>query len=111
MIREGSDPGQSENPAAAAGSGRCVAEVVVRSPRGLHARPATVIAERAGGFACRVTLRHEQREIDAKSVLHLMMLAATQGTVLQLETEGVDAAEAAATLIAYFEEGFGELDD
>ena len=82
----------------------------MRSPRGLHARPATVIAERAGGFASAVRLRHESREIDAKSVLHLMMLAATEGTVLRLEAEGPDAAEAVADLARYFEEGFGELD-
>lgn len=78
--------------------------------RGLHARAAAKMATLANRFKARVQARvGEGNWVDAKSVMSLMLLAATQGTSLQVAVEGEDeltAMEAIRGLIAdYFEEG------
>lgn len=78
--------------------------------RGLHARAAAKLATLANRFKARIQARvGEGNWVDAKSVMSLMLLAATQGTWLQVIVEGEDeqlALEAIRSLIAdYFEEG------
>jgi phosphocarrier protein HPr len=78
--------------------------------RGLHARAAAKLATLANRFKARIQARvGEGNWVDAKSVMSLMLLAATQGTNLQVTVEGDDelsAMEAIRCLIAdYFEEG------
>lgn len=78
--------------------------------RGLHARAAAKLATLANRFQARVQARvGEGHWVDAKSVMSLMLLAATQGTSLEVAVEGEDeqpALEAIRSLIAdYFEEG------
>jgi phosphocarrier protein HPr len=71
-------------------------ELVVRilNRAGLHARPASRLVELANRFRCRITIVHDGRTVDAKSVLDVLTLAATQGTDLLLRAEGEDAADA-----------------
>lgn len=78
--------------------------------RGLHARAAAKLATLANRFKARIQARvGDGNWVDAKSVMSLMLLAATQGTCLQVAVEGEDEAramEAIRNLIAdYFEEG------
>ena len=100
-------------PATPSGSADAPADAVrrdvrVRSPRGLHARPATDLAALANGFSATVQLCSTEQTADAKSVLNLMMLAATEGTELRLVASGSDAEAAADAVAAFFADGFGE---
>ncbi len=84
--------------------------VVIRNRLGLHARPAMSFVDMASGFKCEVTVRREDGTeiIDGKSIMQMMMLAATQGTSLEVVAEGEDAAEACAALKKLVESGFDE---
>ena len=106
---QSAEPADATHPADPTGAQRLCRDVVVRSPKGLHARPATDLATLAAGFACDITLDASGQSADAKSVLNLMMLAAVEGTQLTLITEGADAAAAADAVSAFFVDGFGEL--
>jgi phosphotransferase system HPr (HPr) family protein len=74
------------------------AVVVVANPLGLHMRPAAAFAEQARGFRSRVTVRFKDREVDGKSWLDLMLLAAEKDSQLTLEVAGDDAADALPVL-------------
>jgi phosphocarrier protein HPr len=70
---------------------------------GLHARAAAKLVQTAAGFDSRLWLLKDGEEVDAKSILGLLLLAAGQGSRVTLRAEGEDAAEAVdavATLIA-----------
>jgi phosphocarrier protein len=69
-----------------------------------------LFAERAQGHKAdvRVQRADNDEQIDGKSIMHLMMLAATKGTKLIIEASGDDAAEAVASLQALVESGFTE---
>jgi phosphocarrier protein HPr len=69
-------------------------KVIVRDPLGFHMRPLTVFAQRAGQFRCSVTVAKEDQRVNGKSPLELMLLAAQQGTELELEVAGEDAEKA-----------------
>ena len=61
---------------------------------GLHARAAAKLVHTAGGFQSRVTMLKDGEEVDAKSILGLLLLAAGQGSRLTVRCEGVDEEEA-----------------
>lgn len=84
------------------------ATVRVKNRLGLHARPAMSVVDAASGFASDVFLVKDGQKVDAKSIMHLMMLAATEGTEMQVEAVGADASKAVAAVVALFESGFGE---
>ena len=75
-------------------------EATVDNPLGLHARPAMLLAQKAAEYSSEITIGRKDREdsVDAKSIMHLLMLAATQGTALEITAEGADEAEAAEAL-------------
>ena len=75
---------------------------------GLHARPAMQFVEIANRFNCRIEVANGPLVVDAKSIMSVMRLAATKGTVLKLVVDGEDAAPAVEALIKLVEEGFGE---
>lgn len=68
-----------------------LATVVIRNPRGLHMRPAMMIARLATKYQSTGTLRKQERKANLKSMTQLMLLAAIQGTELELEVVGEDA--------------------
>ena len=84
------------------------APVRVKNRLGLHARPAMSVVDAASGFASDIFLVKDGQKVDAKSIMHLMMLAAAQGTEMRVEAVGADAPAAVAALSALFEAGFGE---
>jgi len=86
------------------------ARVVLSNKMGLHARPSTQIATTAGRFAAEIQITKDEMEIDAKSVLELLMLAAECGSELHITADGDDAAEAVQALVAVVESRFGEID-
>jgi phosphocarrier protein HPr len=68
--------------------------VTVVDPLGFHMRPLTVFAQRAGQFQSTVTVAKDGQQVNGKSPLELMLLAAEQGTELVLEVSGSDARSA-----------------
>ncbi len=75
---------------------------------GLHARAAAKLVHTAGGFRSRITLVRDGEEVDAKSILGILLLAASQGNHLLLRCEGEDEEAAMATIVALFADRFGE---
>ena len=61
---------------------------------GLHARAAAKLIELASGFESRISIRSDDREADAKSIMRVMMLAASKGARIEVVAQGADAAEA-----------------
>lgn len=83
-------------------------EVTVRNRAGLHTRPASMLVRTAAQFDAEIFLRYDGYEINGKSVIGVMTLAASQGTTLTLVTEGDDEEEAAEAIADLFDDGFGE---
>lgn len=75
---------------------------------GLHARPAMVFVDLAVTFACDVQVCKGDTQVDGKSIMQVMMLAAGQGSELDITTNGSDAEQAAAALKALVDGGFDE---
>ncbi|MEO1511486.1 MAG: HPr family phosphocarrier protein, partial [Planctomycetota bacterium] len=69
---------------------RCAITVTISNPLGMHARPAMLFVDVAQGFQSKVTVRKGAEEADASSIMSMMMLAATKGTVLEIIAEGPD---------------------
>ena len=85
--------------------------ITLINPLGLHARAAKKMVERANSFASRVTLTHEGKEVDCKSIMNLLLLGASVGTELVLTTEGEDEDEAFTSVCELVNAGFYELDE
>ena len=86
-------------------------EIVVSNKLGLHARPAMQFVDLANQFASRITVfkgGEEPGEADGKSVMQMIILAATEGTPLRIEAEGDDAGKAVDKLAELFLNKFGE---
>ena len=83
-------------------------EVTVRNRAGIHTRPASMLVKTASQFESEVYLRRDNYEINGKSVIGVMTLAAEQGAILTLVVEGGDEEEAANAITELFEDGFGE---
>ncbi len=75
---------------------------------GLHARPAAMIAQTAAQFSCDIQLSKDQVQVNAKSIMGVMMLAAEFGSSLRLTADGSDEKEAAAAIQKLFEDKFNE---
>lgn len=88
-------------------------EIVVSNKLGLHARPAMQFVDLANQFTANVTVfkgGDEPAEADGKSVMQMIILAATEGTPLKIVADGDDADTAVAKLAELFESKFGEED-
>ncbi len=83
-------------------------EVTVANELGLHARPAALFTRTASRFKSEVYVTKDGEQINGKSILGVMMLAAYQGTVLRIEAEGEDEREAVTALVELVKGGFGE---
>ncbi|MFO8032841.1 MAG: HPr family phosphocarrier protein [Desulfohalobiaceae bacterium] len=88
--------------------GEAEKEVFVRNELGLHARPAAQLAQEAGRFTSHINLVVDGMEVDAKSVLDILSLAAAQGKSVLLRAFGPDAENAVTHLEKFFQDGFGE---
>ena len=83
-------------------------QVLIINKLGLHARAAARLVETASSFHCRIELIKGSRQVDAKSIMPVMMLAASQGTQLDLVADGPDEQQAIAALEALINNYFGE---
>ena len=83
-------------------------EVEVVNKLGLHARASAKLVQLVQGFKSTIWLVGEGREVNAKSIMGVMMLAAGIGTPLTLRAEGPDEAQALDAVAALFERKFDE---
>jgi phosphocarrier protein HPr len=83
-------------------------EITVTNRLGLHARASAKLVQRLAGFKASVHLTHRGREINAKSIMGLMMLAAGKGSVLKAKIDGPDEEEAWAAMHDLFDRKFDE---
>jgi len=84
------------------------AEVPIINKLGLHARASAKLTRLANDFASEVWIECKGRRVSAKSIMGLMMLAATRGATLAIETVGKDADEALSRIIELVANRFGE---
>ena len=87
-----------------------MAERTVRvvNKNGVHARPAAEIVKCSARFRSEITLSRDDLEVNGKSIMGVMMLAAEQGTALTLRARGPDADAAVDALAQLIDGGFGE---
>jgi phosphocarrier protein len=83
-------------------------KVVITNELGLHARAATKLVQTASKFPCDITVAKETHEVNGKSIMGVLMLVASKGTLVTLRARGERAQEAIAALAALIEDKFGE---
>jgi len=83
-------------------------QTTISNKLGLHARASAKLTKLASSFPCDVWLTRGERRVNAKSIMGVMMLAAAQGTTLELETDGEQAQEAMDALLALIANKFDE---
>jgi len=81
-------------------------ELTIPNEEGLHARPAAQFVKVANRFSSDIFVQKEDDEINGKSIMGLMMLAAAQGEVITITAEGSDADDALASLSKLVNNGF-----
>jgi phosphocarrier protein HPr len=82
--------------------------VTILNPYGLHARPAAEFVKLSSRFVAHVTVEKDGLEVNGKSIMGVMMLAAECGSSLRISAVGTDAAEAVEALAALVHDRFGE---
>jgi len=82
--------------------------VTIRNRTGLHTRPAATLVKTAARFKAEFFIQKDSFEINGKSIIGVMTLAAEQGSTLTLRFDGPDEEEAAAAIVHLFESGFDE---
>jgi phosphocarrier protein HPr len=83
--------------------------VPIGNSLGLHARAAAKFVHAASGFQSRIRVARGDREIDGKSIMGLLLLAASRGSVITISAAGVDETNALEALRALVERGFDEV--
>lgn len=82
--------------------------VTIANRYGLHARPAAEFVKLAGSYRSEINVRKGEVEVNGKSIMGMMMLAAEYGSAITIRATGADAAEAVAQLAGLVERRFGE---
>src|SRR5437764_15391437 len=83
-------------------------EFTVPNALGLHARAAAQLVKTANKFACDVTVTKDGQDVNGKSIMGVLMLAATHGSTIVVKTDGDDAGAAMDAIGKLVEDGFGE---
>jgi phosphocarrier protein len=82
--------------------------VTIVNQLGMHARAAAKFVHLAAKFHSHVRVARDAREMDGKSIMGLLLLAAARGTTIRISADGGDEAEAVAALVNLVQTGFGE---
>lgn len=82
--------------------------VVITNKIGLHARPATRFVQEAARFQAQIQVQYGEKSANAKSILAVLKLGASQGATLLIRADGADAAAAVQALVSLIENKFGE---
>jgi phosphocarrier protein len=80
----------------------------IRNRLGLHARAAALLVKTANKFVSEVTIEKDGLEVNGKSIMGILMMAASKGTKITLKVEGRDSVQALQTLGRLIENKFGE---
>ena len=83
-------------------------EMKIINELGIHARPAGMLANTASRFACDIKLLKDGMEVNAKSIMGIMTLAAGCGSIIEVTTKGKDEAEAMKAIEELFAQKFDE---
>ncbi len=86
---------------------KCV-DVAIINKLGLHARAAAKLVSLASGFKCEITLARDSQQVNGKSIMGVMMLAAAKGTILKICAHGADEDKAVDALSELVGNRFGE---
>ena len=84
-------------------------QLTIPNEEGLHARPAAKFVKLANQFPCEIWVEKDDEEINGKSIMGLMMLAASKGSVISVSAEGEEAETALEKLVELVDSGF-EID-
>jgi len=82
--------------------------VSIQNALGLHARAAAKFVQTAGAFKSHIRVARSGREVDGKSIMGVLLLAAAQGSEIRISADGPDEREAIAALCALIDRGFDE---
>jgi phosphocarrier protein len=82
--------------------------VKIKNKAGLHTRPAATIVKLAARYKCEFFISRDGMNINGKSIIGVMTLAAEEGAELILTFDGEDEEEAAKEIVEFFDNGFGE---
>ena len=93
---------------AGGGDATLTREIAVQNKLGLHARPAAMFVRVANQYACEISVEKDNEEVNGKSIMGLMMLAAGCGSQLKVSAAGSQAAEALDALEALLKRKFDE---
>ncbi|MGN0857901.1 MAG: HPr family phosphocarrier protein [Stenotrophomonas sp.] len=83
-------------------------ELTVSNKLGLHARATAKLVQTLSSFSANATLMAKGREVNAKSIMGVMLLAAGQGTPVTVRVDGPDEAQALAAVVELFQRNFDE---
>ena len=83
-------------------------KVKIKNSLGLHARPATMVAKLLQLYRSSVTFTYRKETVNARSIMSLLMLAASKNSQITITAEGEDAEEVLGKLVEAFENKFGE---
>jgi len=87
---------------------RCCARAKIVNKKGLHARASAKIVEAAARFQSTVIVTKDGQSVDARSIMGLMMLAASLGSEIEIDASGPDAEAALTAILALVDAKFGE---
>lgn len=83
-------------------------EVTVKNSLGIHARPAAMIVRTAGNYQSKIMLSKDDMEVNGKSIMGVMILAAEKGSILNIKANGPDEKEAVLAIKQLFDSKFDE---
>ncbi|PRX34739.1 phosphocarrier protein [Orenia metallireducens] len=83
-------------------------KTIIKNDTGIHARPASLIVQKANGFESDITLGKDGQEVNAKSIMGIMSLGVSKSTEITIKAEGADEAAAVDAIVELIENGFGE---
>lgn len=85
-------------------------ELTIVNKLGLHARAAAKLVNLASGFESDISIKRGEQEVNAKSIMGVMMLAAAKGAEIEVHADGTDADEALAEITRLVQNRFGEAE-
>ena len=83
-------------------------DVTVVNQLGMHARAAAKFVHLATRYEARVKVARDRREMDGKSIMGILLLAAARGSTITISADGADERDAVAALVALVQSGFGD---
>ena len=87
---------------------RAEKSLLIQNELGLHARAATKFVQTASKFPCEVTLSKDGHEVNGKSIMGVLMLVASKGSLVTIKAKGDSANDAVVALAALIDDKFGE---